>query len=334
MKNFKKSIIVLISLTFLMLLSTITLAATESTILKKSDNYFIYNDKITGADFTFAFSKNPGADKDELIFFTVAKDSASQDAKYVAYVDDTTRNYVNENGDTYLYVRDNNPNYVIEEEKINLAEAIDQDKIESTTKRISVDTTQSTTSTKTIDGVENEVTKGKVVITDSKDAKYSYILISVTSEENDYSKIYDLIEKITDKDAIAAMSFDEKIQLMKDFQEAYENVEPTEGDNTWLDVENMEILEPETSKNGDRYIVFIKKVDDEGITIDAQFLTCFDKYTPKYEKETLIIKETSKLPVTYDTTITLLVILAVIIVAIVIVLVVRKKASKKEDSNK
>ena len=60
-------------------------------------------------------------------------------------------------------------------------------------------------------------------------------------------------------------------------------------------------------------------------------MTCYDKYNPIYEKETVTIKETSKLPVTYDS-IALIVIFTIVIVAIVIVLVVRKKASKKEEN--
>ena len=66
-----------------------------------------------------------------------------------------------------------------------------------------------------------------------------------------------------------------------------------------------------------------------GITLSAANL---EEYSISYNNgKTITIKETSKLPVTFDSTITLIIIFAIIVVLIIIVLVIRKKASKKQD---
>lgn len=331
MKKSVKIIILGILLT-LILIPNIISANTESTILKKSDEYLIYNENAMNEEFTFAFGTE-NQDKDSLIFFPSAKDSNESEAKNVAYVDNATKAYLDENSEAFLFIRDAEGNYIIEAEKISLKNAIDKELVETTTKRIEVDTTKSNVSTEIIDGVKTEVTKGKVDITDSKDAKYSYILVKLpTTGENDYSKLMNLAEKISDEEEITKLDFMQKLELMNNFYSLYTKLEPSKNDNDWLAVENYEILEPEDSKNGEQYIVFIKKENKEETIIDAQFLTCYDEYNPLYEKETVTIKETSKLPVTYDSTITLIIILAVIVVAIVIVLVIRKKLNKKEEN--
>lgn len=331
MKKSIKITLMLILLIAIMVMPTFISANTESKILKKSDKYLIYNENAMNEEFTFAFGTE-NQNKESLIFFPSAKDSNEEGAKNVAYIDDTTKGYLNENSEAFLFVRNKEGKYIIEAEKINLKDAIDNEVVEGTTKRIKVDTSKTETTTKTIDGVKNEVTKGKVVITDDAKAKYSYILVKLpTTGENDYSKLMNLAEKISKKEEVEKLDLMQKLELMESFYTLYTAKEPKAKDNSWLPVENLEIMQPEDSKNGEQYIVFIKSENGEKVTIDAQFLTSYDKYSPLYEKETITIKETSKLPVTFDSTITLIVIFAIIIVAIVIVLVIRKKASKKQD---
>ncbi len=331
MKKSIKITLMLILLIAIMVMPTFISANTESKILKKSDEYLIYNENAMNEEFTFAFGTE-NQNKESLIFFPSAKDSNEEGAKNVAYIDDATKGYLNENSEAFLFVRNKEGKYIIEAEKINLKDAIDNEVVEGTTKRIKVDTSKTETTTKTIDGVKNEVTKGKVVITDDAKAKYSYILVKLpTTGENDYSKLMNLAEKISKKEEVEKLDLMQKLELMESFYTLYTAKEPKAKDNSWLPVENLEIMQPEDSKNGEQYIVFIKSENGEKVTIDAQFLTSYDKYSPLYEKETITIKETSKLPVTFDSTITLIVIFAIIIVAIVIVLVIRKKASKKQD---
>lgn len=332
MKKSIKITLMLILLIAVMVIPTLISASTESKILKKSDKYLIYNENAMNEEFTFAFGTE-NQNKESLIFFPSAKDSNEEGAKNVAYIDDTTKGYLNENSEAFLFVRNKEGKYIIEAEKINLKNSIDNEVVEGTTKRIKVDTSKTETTTKTIDGVKNEVTKGKVVITDDAKAKYSYILVKLpTTGENDYSKLMNLAEKISNKEEVEKLDLMQKLELMESFYTLYTEKEPKVNDNSWLPVENLEIMQPEDSKNGEQYIVFIKSVNGEETKIDAQFLTSYDQYSPLYEKETVTIKETSKLPVTFDSTTTLIIIFAIIIVAIIIVLVIRKKASKKEEN--
>ncbi len=332
MKKSIKITLMLILLIAVTVIPTFISANTESKILKKSDKYLIYNENAMNEEFTFAFGTE-NQNKESLIFFPSAKDSNEQGAKNVAYIDDATKSYLNENSEAFLFVRNKEGKYIIEAEKINLKNAIDNEVVEGTTKRIKVDTSKTETTTKTIDGVKNEVTKGKVVITDDAKAKYSYILVKLpTTGENDYSKLMNLAEKISNKEEVQKLDLMQKLELMESFYTLYTEKEPKANDSSWLPVQNLEIMQPEDSKNGDKYIAFIKSVNGDETVIDAQFLTCDQNYTPIYEKETITIKETSKLPVTFDTLTTIIIALAIIVVAIIIVLVIRKKASKKEEN--
>lgn len=327
-----KLITISILLLAIILLPNIVSAQTENSIIvKQSNDYIIYNEGIMKEEFTFAFGNSK--EKENLIFFPSAKDTNGEDARNVAYIDEETKAYINETGDTFFFVKNKEGEYVIEAEKINLKEALDKQYVEETTKRIKVDTTKTETQTQTIEGVKTETTKGKVVITDDAKAKYSYIIIKLpTTGENDYTKLMNLAQKISNKEEVEKLDLMEKLKLMESFYALYTEKEPKANDSSWLPVENLEIMQPEDSKNGEQYIVYIKSENGEKVAIDAQFLTSYDEYNELYEKETITIKETSKLPVTFDSTITLIVIFAIIVVAIVIVLIVRKKASEKEEN--
>lgn len=331
MKKASKIIIMLSLIIIIVFITNIVNASTKTIILKELDKYLIYNEDVIDKEFTFALSKENK--KEGLIFFPSAKDSNEQTAKNVAYVDKTNEKYLDENTQAFLFIRDKEGNYIIDGEKIDLKDAIDSQLIETTTKRIKVDTTKNDISKTIINDVMTEVTKGKVVITDSENAKYTYILVKVSTEgEDNYSKLMDLAEKISDKEKMEKLNFMEKLNIMNTFYSLYLQLEPKVDDSEWLEVKNLEILQPEDSKNGEKYIAFIKSVDEENIVIDAQFLTCYDKYTPLYEKEKITVTETSRLPVTYDSTISLFVILTLIIVAIVIVILIRTKVKKNEEN--
>ena len=328
-RTIKASLVVVIMLVILAI-SGKTLASEKTTILKETGKYLIYNKDAMDEEFTFALSKENN--KENLIFFPSAADTKEENSKNIAYVDDTTMKYLDENLEAYLYIRDKEGNYIVDAEKVNLKNAIDKDLVETTTKRIEVDTTKTNKTTNIIDGVKTEVTKGKVVITASSKAEYSYMLVKLPTEsENDYSKLMKLAEQLENKEEINNLSFIEKLELMDNFYSLYSKLQPAENDSSWVKVENSEILEPEDSKNGEQYIVFIKSVNGNEVITDAQFLTCYDEYKPIYEKEINTIRETSKLPVTYDS-IALIVIFTIVIVAIVVTLIIRKKLSTKKEN--
>lgn len=339
MKKSIKITLMLILLIAVMVIPTLISASTESKILKKSDKYLIYNENVMNEEFTFAFGEKEN--QEDLIYFPSAKDTSEEGAKNVAYIDDEikskmdakTKAYLEKNSEAFLFMKNKNGEDIIKAEKIELKNAIDNEKIENTTKRIKVDTTQTDITTQTIEGVKTEVTKGKVVITDNAKAKYSYILVKLPTEgENEYTKLMDLATNISNKEEIEKLDIIKKLELMESFSKLYDEKAPKAEDKAWLEVENLEIKQPQDSKNGEKYIVFIKSESGKDVTIDAQFLTCTQKEEKSSETQTIKVKETSKLPVTFDSTTTLIIVLAVIIVLIIIVLIVRKKASKKDEN--
>lgn len=339
----KKSSLKILILNILLLAVLVVpgiVSANTEMVVKQKEEYIIYSDAIKGDNVSFAFSKTEIKNKEELsniVSYKVRKDNASD--RYVAYVDNTTMENVNEKGITYVYIKNLDTNEVTTE-TIDLTKALNKDYVESITRKIAVDTKQKNVEVKDINGVKTEITTGKIVITDKNSSKYSYIIQVLPKEgTNNYKELMKLakqINAIANNEIEKEPSFMEKLKLMNDFYTLYEELKPEVNDNAWLPVQNMEIMQPNFDKAEDeseydnqQYIVFIK--NGEGL-IDAQFMTCEARYNPLYEKETVTIKETSKLPVTFDSLTTIIIILAIIIVAIIIVLVIRKKASKKEEN--
>lgn len=93
----------------------------------------------------------------------------------------------------------------------------------------------------------------------------------------------------------------------------------------WTAVENSEILQPENTVEGDKYIVYIKETKGNDETVDAKFLTCV-------YKEEKTITETVKLPVTFDSGAILFTVLGIIIIALAIFVFIRIKSNKKDEN--
>ena len=58
-----------------------------------------------------------------------------------------------------------------------------------------------------------------------------------------------------------------------------------ETNSEWTAVENSEILQPENTVEGDKYIVYIKETKGNDETVDAKFLTCVYKEDAGVDKE-------------------------------------------------
>ena len=127
------------------------------------------------------------------------------------------------------------------------------------------------------------------------------------------------------------MDMYQKVQENEQFYSLYSKLI---NEANWQEVENMEVKQPESTEQsngvGDKYIVFLKKVDsNQETTVDAQFLTAYDDYKPNVVKEQKVTQETTKLPITYDS-IALFVILVVVVIALVVVFIRMKKLNKNE----
>ncbi len=334
MKNFTFKTVALLTLS-LMLLSIFcvpVMAAVnseEKVILKKSDKEFlIYYKDILAEEFEFAFSSNKEEQEANLNFTKSAKDQAENSTSNIAYIDETLYDtYFKDNKQAYIWIRNNSDEIVIKADLIKLEEALTDEQVElvnTTTKRIDVDTSKTSKTNEVIDGVDTTITRGKIVISGKDNAKYSYMILEATDETSNASKLYSLAEQVEN-----ATDTYEKLKLSKEFNELYTKLLPE--DKEWQKVENLEIMQPEDAQKGDKYVVFIKEDLNKDTTIDAKFMVSVrteEQGKNQIEEE---VTEVVQSPVTFDSGMILFIVLAVIIVLLVIFLVIRKKQNKEEN---
>ncbi len=331
----KKSTIKLVAfgMLVLMLLSIFTVPVKaetyEKVVLKKADKEFlIYYKDICNDEFEFAFSVDNSQPADDL-FTRSAKDQADEGALDVAYIDATLYDTYFATNKAYIWIRDNNDQMVVSADLVDLTDALNDGMIElvnNTTKRIDVDTTQTHETHEIVDGVDTTITTGKVVVDEKSGAKYSYTLTRLTDTTTKANKLFDLAEALKEdiSDTYTNLS------LSKQFYDLYMDLMPT--DSEWTEVENSEILQPDNTVEGDKYIVYLKEETADSTTVDAKFLTCVYKADEGVEQKEETITETVKLPVTFDRGTILFIILGIIVLALVIFAIIRVKANKKDEN--
>ena len=332
----KKSTIKLVAfgMLVLMLLSIFTVPVKaetyEKVVLKKADKEFlIYYKDICNDEFEFAFSVDNSQPADDL-FTRSAKDQADEGALDVAYIDATLYDTYFATNKAYIWIRDNNDQMVVSADLVDLTDALNDGMIElvnNTTKRIDVDTTQTHETHEMVDGVDTTVTTGKVVVDEKGGAKYSYTLTRLTDTTTKANKLFDLAEALKEdiSDTYTNLS------LSKQFYDLYMELMPTNSE--WTEVENSEILQPENTVEGDKYILYIKEETANNTTVvDAEFLTCAYKEDEGVNQKEENITEIVKLPVTFDSGTILFIILGIIVLALVIFAIIRVKANKKDEN--
>ena len=331
----KKSTIKLVAfgMLVLMLLSIFTVPVKaetyEKVVLKKANKEFlIYYKDICNDEFEFAFSLDKSQPTDDL-FTRSAKDQADEGALDVAYIDATLYDTYFATNKAYIWIRDNNDQMVVSADLVDLTDALNDGMIElvnNTTKRIDVDTTQTHETHEIVDGVDTTITTGKVVVDEKSGAKYSYTLTRLTDTTTKANKLFDLAEALKEdiSDTYTNLS------LSKQFYDLYMELMPTNSE--WTEVENSEILQPDNTVEGDKYIVYLKEETADSTTVDAKFLTCVYKADEGVDQKEETITETVKLPVTFDSGTILFIILGIIVLALVIFAIIRVKANKKDEN--
>lgn len=331
----KKSTIKLVAfgMLVLMLLSIFTVPVKaetyEKVVLKKANKEFlIYYKDICNDEFEFAFSLDKSQPTDDL-FTRSAKDQADEGALDVAYIDATLYDTYFATNKAYIWIKDNNDQMLVSADLVDLTDALNDGMIElvnNTTKRIDVDTTQTHETHEMVDGVDTTVTTGKVVVDEKGGAKYSYTLTRLTDTTTKANKLFDLAEALKEdiSDTYTNLS------LSKQFYDLYMELMPTNSE--WTEVENSEILQPDNTVEGDKYIVYLKEETADSTTVDAKFLTCVYKADEGVEQKEETITETVKLPVTFDSGTILFIILGIIVLALVIFAIIRVKANKKDEN--
>ena len=139
------------------------------------------------------------------------------------------------------------------------------------------------------------------------------------------SKLNELVEKINNFDENTDM-----YEITTTYKEIIKVYEKLLSNIQFTAVENMEILQPEDSVNGDKYVILLRKIDgDEVISEDIQILTCkriedegVDKVVIQKEVEKAV-----KLPVTGDN-IFLIGGFVALVVTLIVLVVLKKKSTK------
>lgn len=323
---------------FVAVIPIVVLATNENiSVVNSSENeYIIYIKDYTDKSFKYAFSNNADVNPKgmDLTYINSISDLRGNQA---AFIDAKTyEKLLKENQPIFMWAKDEEENLILERVQLDFANSLTKeniDTVEKTTKRIAVEiaeTKNATDSTdpireENVEGVTETAKVGYVKITDNKDATYYYQRVK-TTDSAEISKLMELSEKINKE--YDGMDMYEKVQINEEFYNLYSKLV---NEAEWQEVTNMEVKQPEESTAGDKYIVFLKKVDsNQETTVDAQFLTAYDDYQPNVVKEQKITQETTKLPITYDS-IVLFIILAAVVVALVVVFIRMKKLNKNEE---
>lgn len=291
----------------------------EISLLKTSEeSYIIYLDPIN-TEFLFSFSENKDAKEDELVFLASALDSNETNVAYMTK--EIAENFAGK--EAYMYVK---VNETLEAYEINLAKAVtnqEVDFVNSTTKRIDVDTSGSKSTSQDESGIKITHSQGKVTITEPGKA-FSYYIVKVADEQT--TNFVKLAKQIMTSKELSNYA---RVTLVREFTDTYTKM--FEEIKNWKEVpSNKEILQPQESKKDDIYLVWLR--NDETGEHDVQILICDDHENIEVEEaKKVIVQETIKLPVTYDTIITLIIVLAVIVAIIVALIITKKKLNKKQN---
>ena len=328
MKKLRTKWIVVLAILMIVLLPNLSLATNiQIQILKKAnEEYLIYVKGHLDSSFEFAFSNDKNAVKENLTYKSAATDTMQEDKNNIAYVDSQLyHTYFDQ--PTYLWARTIEGDYFAEGIEVDLQQAVEQkqvDLVNAITHIIKVDTKNTITTTETIEDVKVTRTVGKVDVKEEGTTYYQLIRLPGSQKENRFMELAQQIANNKVEDTMYA-----KLEIANEFSALYEELLPSQTSSQWVEVENDIILQPEDSKNGEQYILWLKNENSGEVKTDTQFLTCFEDYKPEVISEKMV----TKLPITSDNPI-LFIILAVLIVLFIVVVIFRGKASDKQKQDK
>ena len=306
------------------LLQSFSLAKSENVqMLKKSEKeYIIYVSNLIGSEFEFSFANKKDESKENLVFTNSALDQ-EDNGNNIAYIDETIyNNYFDGKKETYLWVKQGTE-YKVEAEKINLKDALTEEDIQelnNATKKIPVKFGELNLPAETVDGVKITRRMGTINIEDNSETEYSYKMLKSTEE----SKVEELINLANEMNKLDEKNTYDKLSIYGQFKSLYEELKPSDG---WNVAENNVIKQPQESKKGEQYLVWIKNEQ----TTDVQIMTCNDDYTPEYENKKIINKVITKLPITGES-LALYITAAILIVLIVTVAILKVKNNKSNKN--
>ena len=312
--------IILVTMLVLAVMHTSVKAADlQGVILEKATGEkIIYINGMESKEFKYAFSDN--SDAESAMYLTSTKDSNNESVALL------------EKGKTYKYmfIQEENTETIKLDSLKNISEE-EIKNVEKLTEKIKVSTDESESKVSKEGNKVVTTTKGKIVITDKGNYEYQLIEIldknqSAKSINQTALELYNQLDKIKN-----ASNMYEKLKSEVTIRDNYSKLMK---DAKWKKTKNNEILQPENSQDGEKYVVLIRKVEN-GKTVkeDVQFMTCSreDKegveQTEKEEKK--LVEKKTKLPVTGEN-LALYIIFGIIILAIIVVIIRMKKTKKDE----
>ena len=288
----------------------------------EEEKYIVYVKDLQKEEFNYAISNTPTVKEMDLKYIHSAKDD---EQNQVIVIDKSVYN-VKQNPVAYLWIKQGK-NSIISGKEIDFSQSFEKSKIEeveNTGKRIKTEIISDLVQEDRTDenGVKITVKVGGIKIKDNQNARYFYEIMPATDE---YGTLMELAEKI--KNEYSKMDMYEKINVAKEFYNKYSSLISK---SNWNLVEDMQIKQPKEAKNDSKYVVFIKKVEENQVTLDSKFLISKETETPTYEREQKVVEETTKLPITGDSFL-LIIALGIIIVMMIFVFIKMKKAKKEAD---
>lgn len=324
MTKFKSKAIISVAALVLMIFTmqlTVFAANEKIEIVQKgTQEYIIYIKDSLKNDFQFAFSNNQDEAKEDLAFQNAAQDSTGEDANKIAYVNDVTLPMFENK--TYMWVKNANDVYALEGVEVDLNEAISETYLNyfaDITNYIPIDTSKTKTTEKTVGSTKTTTTVGVVTLTNPGD--YTYVLVKADASES-LANLNNLAKKISTFNSTTDMYT--KVLTYREFSKAIVATTASFVDEDWKAVSGSEIEQPETAKDGEQYVLFISSSD--GSIGDIHFLTSVRKESTEKVIETI----TTRLPVTYDNNV-LLIVLAILVLLTIAVSIRIKMLSKKQE---
>ena len=307
------SVIALIVAIIIAILPGSTYAITENAeveVIKQEDGkYIVY---VEGAnEFSYAVSINSNATEYELDYINSVEDGAGTQ---VAVISQTGTVYFwAKNGDTQLVSA--------KEIKLN-SETFTTDDLNNvgkTTQKIPTTVKEDVSKVQYVaEGVTTTLTLSGLKI-DGEETGYEYQIIPTNGNGTELmNKAKELPEKLNTYDGI---------KKAKEFDALYTNLKNDLNDSNWVEAKDNMILQPESAVDGENYIAFVQTTD--GSVEDVQFLKSEVKSEEKFEKEKIVVQETTKLPITGESL--ALIIAFAVVVALLVIVFIKMKKSKKED---
>lgn len=289
-------------------------------IVKTAEGYIIYVKGLLNTKFYYAIGEN-----DEDLDYTIARTDDKENK--IASVSEEA-----DGKNLYIRTTSEDGTEKVTSTKLNLTEAFDEEKmqeVEKTTERIKttpLPEEEMNVRKEVVDGKERTITTDGLKI--EGEGTYYYTTIKLPATDSRYDELMTLA-KILNNESYNKLDRYTMIEAEKNFYDLYTELK---AEQKWNKVEDKKILQPEESKTGDEYVVFIKEVDSEGKeVVDAKFMIAkrVEDEGVATTSEVKEVKRTSKLPITGDS-IVLFVILAVIVLALILIFVRMKKLQNKE----